>query len=171
MKKIILILLNLIFCKVVFSALSVKIYEPIRFSHINTTMIGEEAVAEGTLEIVSNNLDEDFQKKLKFRFPNNNLMTNRKRWLKVKRVEMDNSKKELIVTSEKMHVKFYAVIDRKELNSFTIPGEILEGEYIGIVPMIIEEYGKPVDVIDGEELGNSANSDAILPPKEEVKYD
>ncbi|MGL4866009.1 hypothetical protein [Cetobacterium sp.] len=152
MRRVILILLNLILFKVGFSALSIKIYEPIRFSHINTTMIGEEAVAEGTLEITSNNLDEDFQKKLKFRFPNNNLMTNRKRWLKVRRVEMDNSKKELVITSEKMHVKFYAVIDRKELNSFTTPGEILEGEYIGIIPMVIEEYGKPIDIIGGNEL-------------------
>lgn len=164
MKKIALIFLNLILSTASFSALSVKIYEPIRFSHINTTAIGEEAVAEGTLEITSSNLEEDFEKKLKFRFPNNNLMTNRKRWLKINRVEMDNPKKELIVTGEKMHVKFYAVISRRELNSFTTPGEVLEGEYVGVIPMIIEEYGKPVVTSENESENNLGNAGSLAKP-------
>ena len=67
------------------------------------------------------------------------------------------------MTRDKKIVKIYAVIERKKLNSQFIDGEDLQGEYIGYVPIIVEQYGKPVNSIEIPE-----NEPVILPSTPEI---
>lgn len=144
MKKITLIMVFIILANFSYGEIKVKIHEPIRFKNINTRAIGDLIVGEGSIEISTNNLDEDFNKKLIFKFPETGLMTNKKHWLKIEKYMMDNSDKEFKITKKKKLVKIYALLRRKTLNDKTMDASLLEGEYIGSVPIIIEQYGNPI---------------------------
>lgn len=147
MKKILALLFMLTIYSFSFSEIKIKIFEPIRFKDINTRAFGDLIVGEGTIEISTDKLEDDFNKKLIFRFPETGLMTNKKRWLKIEKYMMEDSDKEFKITQEKKHVKIYALLRRSTLNDKGIDTEKLEGEYIGAVPIIIEQYAKPVKKI------------------------
>lgn len=143
MKKRLLILLILIYIKS-YSEITLKIHEPIRFKNINTKAVGDIIVGEGSIEIISNNLEIDGNKKFIFKFPKKGLMTNKKRWIKIEKYVMEDSDKEFKMIREKKLVKIFAIIERAKLNDQGIRAEDLEGEYIGYIPIIVEQYGKPV---------------------------
>lgn len=128
-----------------YGEIKIKIHEPIRFKNVNTRAVGDLIVGEGSLEIVTDKLEEDFNKKLILKFPETGLMTNKKRWLKIEKYMMENSEKEFKITQKKKIVKIYALLRRKTLNDKMIDAELLEGEYVGRVPIIIEQYGKPIE--------------------------
>ncbi len=130
-----------------FSEIDIKIYKPIRFQEVNTNgIIDDYIVGEGTLEI-STDTEEDFGKKLIFNFPETGLMTNRKRWLKIDKYTMEESEKEYVVQYKKKLIKFYAFVKKKNVLEMGLNTDIIEGEYVGYVPLIVGEYGK----IIGEE--------------------
>ncbi|MDX8335201.1 hypothetical protein [Candidatus Cetobacterium colombiensis] len=141
MKKTILIFLLASIGNVTFSEIKVKIVEPMRFTNINTTHLDKDKVlGKGIIEVFTDNKEEDIGKKIMFEFPEYNLMTNRRKWLKVEKLGMESSKKEMIVTKEREHIPFYAVLDRKNIND----GEVIdvEGEYVGYIPIVVSQYVK-----------------------------
>lgn len=126
-----------------YSELILKIHEPIRFENINTKAIGDVIVGQGSIQIISDNLEVDKNKKFIFKFPKKGLITNKKRWLTIDKYIMEDNDKNFKVTQEKKIVKIYAYINRHKLNDKIIKAEDLEGEYIGYVPIIVEQYGLP----------------------------
>lgn len=150
MKKIILLGL-FILGTLSYGEIKIKIHEPIRFKNVNTRAVGDLIVGEGSLEISTDKLEEDFNKKLIFKFPETGLMTNKKRWLKIEKYVMDNSDKEFKITKKRKLVKIYALLRRKTLNDKMIDASILEGEYVGRVPIIVEQYGKPIGKVEETE--------------------
>ncbi len=128
-----------------YSEISLKIHEPIRFENINTKAVGDVVIGQGSIEVFSDNLEVDQNKKFVFKFPKKGLITNKKRWVKIDKYIMEDSEKTFKVTSEKKIVKIYAVIERRKLNDQLINAEDLEGEYIGYVPIIVEQYGQPLN--------------------------
>lgn len=123
-----------------FAKVEIKILEPLRFEYFNTRMLQAEKIAGyGTLEITAKK--EDFGKKLVFDFPKSGLMTNRKKWVKVEEYGMELPNKELLVTQETEHVKFYALLDKKDIDKGE-DASIIEGEYIGYVPIIVSQYSQ-----------------------------
>ena len=145
MKKL-LLLMMIVMSVQSFSEITLKIHEPIRFSNINTKMIGDLIIGEGVIEITSNNLEVDRNKKFIFKFPKKGLKTNKKRWIEISEYLMEDSDKTFRVTREKKLVKIYAQIERRRLNDQLIKAEDLEGEYIGYVPIIVEQYGQPIKI-------------------------
>lgn len=143
MKKIILLTFYIFIFNLTYSEIKIKIHEPIRFKNVNTRAVGNLIVGEGILEISTDNLEADLNKKLIFKFPETGLMTNKKRWLKIDKYIMEDSDKQFKITQEKRLVKIYAFINRRKLNDKMIDAKILEGEYVGMVPINIEQYGKP----------------------------
>ena len=141
MKKLILIVFIFSIRGLTFSEIKVKIAEPMRFKNINTTHMDKDKVlGKGVIEVFTDNKEEDLGKKIVFEFPEYNLMTNRRKWLKVEKLGMESSRKEIILTKEREQFDFYAVLDRKDIAK----GEVIdiEGEYIGYIPIIIAQYKK-----------------------------
>lgn len=136
--------------KISYSEIKIRIYEPIRFKNINTRGVGELIVGGGSLEITSDNLEEDLNKKLVFKFPEKGALTNKKRWLKIEKYDMGKNEKKILITAKKRVVKVYAVIKREELKGVGLDAESIEGEYIGAVPIFIEQYSKGTQI--GEEV-------------------
>lgn len=145
MKKLVFLIMIIVSVQS-FSEITLKIHEPIRFSNINTKMIGDIITGEGVIEIISDNLEVDRNKKFIFKFPKKGLMTNKKRWIEISEYLMEDSDKVFRVTREKKLVKIYAQIERRRLNDQLIKAEDLEGEYIGYVPIIVEQYGQPIKI-------------------------
>lgn len=145
MKKIVLMMicLNL----TIFAEVRVRIHEPIRFKNINTKAYGEVAVGQGSIEVYSTAIEEDLGKMVKIKFPQQGLMTNQKRWLKVERYKIAKDDEKFVIDREKRIVNFYAFIRRRELNKNDLDGTRVEGEYLGYAPILIEQYGKPLNPV------------------------
>lgn len=150
MKKILLLSFFLI-GSLAYAELRLRIHEPIRFENVNTRAVGDIVIGQGSIEIFSDDLENDRNKKFIFKFPKKGLMTNKKRWVEIDKYIMEDADKEFKMTRDKKIVKIYAVIERKKLNSQFIDGEDLQGEYIGYVPIIVEQYGKPSEKLDSPE--------------------
>lgn len=139
-KKFLLYLLTL--SSLTFSEIKVRIAEPMRFGDINTTHVGKtKALGKGVIEVYTDNKEEDIGKKIVFEFPEYNLVTNRKNWVKVEKLAMETKDKEIIVTKEREQFNLYAVLERKDINSGK-DADIIEGEYIGYIPIIVSQYRK-----------------------------
>ena len=123
-----------------FAKVEIKIVEPLRFQYLNTRQLTNDKLeAKGVIEISADK--EDFGKKITFDFPKSGLMTNRKKWVKIEKYELELPEKEMIVTQETEHINFFAIIDRRDLTKGE-KAEITEGIYTGYVPIIISEYSQ-----------------------------
>lgn len=159
MKKILLFLI--LIGNISLAEIRLKIHEPIRFENVNTKAVGDIVVGEGSIEVFSDDLENDRNKKFIFKFPKKGLMTNKKRWVQIDKYIMEDSDKEFKMTRDKKIVKIYAVIERRKLNDQFIDGEDLQGEYVGYVPIIVEQYGKPINTVEIPE--NSEDKPTVLP--------
>lgn len=144
MKRLILLLMLTIssFC---FAQINIKIFEPIRFNDVLTNTISkEEVVGEGIIEIYSDDLEEDLGKKLKFYFPKKGLMTNRKKWVKIKEYKLEKRSDDFIVTKEREQIKIIAILNKRDIDNGE-EAEIIQGEYIGYIPIIVSQYSKIIE--------------------------
>ena len=162
-KNIVLIVFMAIF-SISFSEIKVKIVEPLRFRDINHTEVGpNQVVAVSHVEIYTTDKEKDLGKRITFKFPNFINLTNRKKWVKVERVGMDRKQNEIILENERELVKFYAVLDRRELDKGESI-EIIEGEYVGQLSIVMGVYSlvnvnaKPIEPAPEDE-----NRPQILP--------
>lgn len=140
MKKCLLLFFLTILSTSIFAKVEIKILEPLRYEYFNTRMLqAEEIAGYGILEITAKK--EDFGKKLVFSFPKSGLMTNMKKWIKIQEYGMELPNKELIITQETEHVKFYALLNKRDIDNGE-DAKIIEGEYIGYVPIIVSQYSQ-----------------------------
>ncbi|MGL5189619.1 MAG: hypothetical protein ACRC7S_08190 [Cetobacterium sp.] len=132
----------IIFYTSLFSEIHYKIVSPMKFRKVNTTHLDKDKVlGEATIEIYTDNEAEDLGKMISIKFPEYNLLTNRRRWIKVEKIAMEDKEKEFILTKERVEVKVYGILDRRVLNRGEEVIDI-EGEYIGYLPLIISQYKK-----------------------------
>lgn len=148
--KILRIMLFLIFSTLSLAKIDIKMVEPMIFKPLNTEALGTKVLAKGVIEISTDNKDEDYGKLLKFMFPKVGFLTNRKQWLKVEGFYIEKDKDEHTVSREKEHINFYGIIDRKNIGKWDLPPEVIEGYYVGYVPINIVQYGKLLDSIKAE---------------------
>ena len=167
-KNIALIVFMTIF-SMSFSEIKVKIVEPLRFRDINHTEVGSnQVVAVSHVEIYTTDKEKDLGKRITFKFPNFINLTNRKKWVKVERVGMDRKQNEIILENERELVKFYAILDRRELDRGESI-EVIEGEYVGQLPIIMGVYSlvnvntKPVEPTPVPEEENKPQILPIFP--------
>lgn len=138
LKKIILGISML--SSVALAEVTVKILEPIRFKDLNTISIeADYLVGEGVFEVSTDNPKVDLGKKIVFRFPETGIMTNKKNTITVKKYSLPTKDDSMIISTEREQVKFYALIDRREIGRNKLP-EIVEGEYVGYVPVVFSLY-------------------------------
>ena len=75
-----------------FAKVEIKIVEPLRFQYLNTRQLTNDKLeAKGIIEISADK--EDFGKKITFDFPKSGLMTNRKKWVKIEKYELELQRK------------------------------------------------------------------------------
>ncbi|MGL5725720.1 hypothetical protein [Cetobacterium sp.] len=127
-----------------YGEINIKIHEPMRFENINMTTIGDTVVGKAIVEISTDDLENDYGKKLVFKFPESGLMTNKRRWLKIEKYMMEDSDKNIILENKRRLVNIYAIIDRKTINDGKLDAKILEGEYVGYLPLIVSQYSEIV---------------------------
>lgn len=128
-----------------YSEIKLKIHEPIRFENINTSLSKDVIVGKGSIEIYTDNLEEDYGKKIAIKFPETGLMTNMKRWLKIEKFMVEEKDRNLIIQNERVLVDVYAFLSRKNINDGRMEATFIEGEYTGYLPLIVSEYSKIVN--------------------------
>lgn len=141
MKKIVLFIFFSVGA-ISYSEVNIKIHEPMRFENINMSTISDAVVGKAVVEISTDDLENDYGKKLVFKFPESGLMTNKRRWLKIEKYMMEDSDKNIILENKRRLVNVYAIIDRKTINDGRMDAKILEGEYVGYFPLIVSQYSK-----------------------------
>lgn len=144
------IVLALILSINTFAKIQVKMVEPMVFKKMNSEALGTKVLAKGVLEVSTDNKEEDYGKLLKFFFPEVGFLTNRKHWIKVEGFYIDKNEDEHIISREKERIDFYGVIDRKDIGKWDFPPEIIEGDYVGYIPINISQYGKLSDAFKNE---------------------
>ena len=144
MKKLIL-LLTIVINSFSFAKINIKIFEPIRFNDVITNTINkDEVIGKGILEIYTDDLEMDLGKKLKFYFPKKGLMTNRKKWIKIREYRLEKKSNDFIITKEREQVKIAAILSKKDVDNGE-DAEVIQGEYIGYVPIIVSQYSKIIE--------------------------
>lgn len=133
-----------------YSQVSIKIHEPMRFENINMTTVSDAVVGKAIIEISTDDYENDYGKKLIFKFPESGLMTNKRRWLKIEKYMMEDSDKNIILENKRRLVNIYAIIDRKTINDGKLDAKILEGEYVGYIPLIVSQYSKIIGKKESE---------------------
>ena len=127
-----------------------------RFADVNTSGLYETIVGKAVVEVSTDNLhgdpeiatDGDYGKKIVFKFPNKGLMTNKKRLLEIKEYKMEKADQELVIENEKRLVTIYAIIDRKSINNGLVDATLIEGEYVGRIPVVAVQYSRPLRKVD-----------------------
>lgn len=130
-----------------FAEMKVKIHEPIRFRNINTKAYGELVVGQGALEVYSTDFESDIGKKIKIKLPEEGVMSNGKRNMKIEKFKMLKADEEFVIDREKRIVNIYAFTRRSELNKGDIDASEIEGEYAGSIPIVVEQYGQPLNPV------------------------
>lgn len=126
-----------------FAQVTVSIYSPLRFKDVNSqSLLNDYIVGEGTIQISSDNEEEDIGKLLLFNFPEAGIMTNKKRGLKIYKYEIENNNKEFEIKNSNQLVKFYGYVKRRDINNNGIADDTIDGEYVGCLPVIISQYSK-----------------------------
>lgn len=144
MKKIFTLILMFIITIFSYSEIKISIYEHMKFNDINTTNLKDNIIGVGTLQIQAD--EEDFGKELEFVFIKKGMMTNRQNVIPVenftidKRELDDKRNNKMIIDSKTKLVKFYAVLDRRKISRKRMNDEIIEGEYVGAMPIMISIY-------------------------------
>lgn len=141
-RKIIIILSMILSSVIMYGEVTVSIHEPIRFKEYNIRSISSsKLIGKGTLEIYTDNEMEDFGKKIIFKFPETGVMTNKKKLIKVDKYSLEDKTNEMIISKKRELVDFYAVVDKSQFKDYD-KAEILDGEYVGRVPIILSLYKK-----------------------------
>lgn len=144
MKKLYILVLMLVVTIFSYSEIKISIYEHMKFNDINTTDLKDNIIGIGTLQIQAD--EEDFGKELEFVFVKKGMMTNRQNVIPVENFsidkrELDDKKNnKIIIDSKTRLIKFYAVLDRRKISRKRMRDEMIEGEYVGAMPIMVSIY-------------------------------
>lgn len=144
MKKIFILILMFVITILSYSEIKISIYEHMKFNDINTTDLKDSIVGVGTLQIQAD--EEDFGKELEFIYVKKGMMTNRQNIIPIdnftidKRELDDKRNNKMIIDRKTKLVKFYAVLDRRKISRKRMNDEIIEGKYVGAMPIMVSIY-------------------------------
>lgn len=142
--KLKLLIIFLIFTVVSYSKIEVRIFEHMKFNEINSTDLKEAVVGKGILQIEAE--EEDFGKIIEFTFVEKGIMTNGRNPIQVEKFNLADKKDEkIIIDSKSKQVEFYAVIDKRKISRKQLEASMLEGKYIGAMPIMVKIYAPEKD--------------------------
>lgn len=143
MKLLKLLILFLIINIVSFSEIEVKIFKHLTFKEINSTDMRESVVGKGILQIEAE--EEDYGKIVEFVFVEKGVMTNGKTPIQVEKFNLcDKDDERIVIDRKTKQVEFYAVVDKRKIGKRAIDANILEGKYIGVMPIAVNIYAPEI---------------------------
>lgn len=122
-----------------YSEIEVKVFKHLTFKEINSTDMREAVVGKGVLQIEAEK--EDYGKIIEFVFVEKGVMTNGKTPIQVEKFGLSNKDDEKITIDRKTRqVEFYAVVDKRKIGKKIVDANLLEGKYVGVMPIMINIY-------------------------------
>ncbi len=141
MKKLFLLITSMILFSVnSFAEIKTKVYKNITFENINTKSNSRQLVGTGILEITCE--EEEIGSIIRLDFLKKGYITNRKNWIEIKKFHIEDKDKIFILNSKVKHIKFYGIIDMKDIGKNIIDGDLIEGKYVGATPILLSIYEK-----------------------------
>lgn len=123
-----------------YAEIKVSVYEHMKFKQINSLNTTKNIVGIGTLEILAD--EEDFGKVISINFYKDGYMTNKKHWIKVENLQVENNDKKFVIDRKSKKIKFYGQIDSRKLGGAAKDLSIIEGKYVGATPIILNIYSR-----------------------------
>ena len=68
-------------------------------------------------------------------------MTNRKKWIKIDEYRLETLNNDFIITKKIEQIKIFAILNKRDIDNGE-EADVIEGDYIGYVPIIISQYSK-----------------------------
>lgn len=144
MKRLVTLLL-LIFNRLSYSEIKIRV-KPLEFHEIRAQNSGlYSATARGIIIITTDNLDEDIGKLIKFKTPEQLVLSNGKNFIKSENINFENKKDEIIIEKENEKLIYFVILDKKEFSQGKNQNEI-EGDYLGTLPLNYSIYSKEEEI-------------------------
>lgn len=138
--QIIVIFLFIFLSSAVFGQIKAGIHEHMKFRQLNTRSIGQNVVGEGVIEITAE--EEDFGKIIEITFVKNGVLTNGKNAVQVENFSVEERFEKFEIKNKTTLIKCFATIDKRKISRKKIDSIMLEGEYKGVMPLMIAVYEK-----------------------------
>lgn len=156
MKKTVMFVLFLVLTTFSFSEVKVSVFENMRFENMNSRNLKRSIVGKGILEIQAD--EEDFGKIIELTFVEKSLMTNGKNAVLIRKITVDDKYKKFVLNSKITHIEFTAVLNQRRIKQENKDAEIVEGDYVGGIPIMISIY-------KGDSSAGSSSSENIVGDK------
>lgn len=156
MKKTVMFVLFLVLTTFSFSEVKVSVFENMRFENMNSRNLKRSIVGKGILEIQAD--EEDFGKIIELTFVEKSLMTNGKNAVLIRKITIDDKYKKFVLNSKITHIEFTAVLNQRRIKQENKDAEIVEGDYVGGIPIMISIY-------KGDSSAGSSSSENIVGDK------
>ncbi len=140
MKKIILTMLFLFLTAISYAEVKISVFENMKFENMNSTNLRRSIVGKGTLEIQAD--EEDFGKIIELTFVDKSIMTNGRNAVLIRKINIEEKYKKFVLNSKITHIDFTAVLNQKRIKKENKSADIIEGEYVGGIPIMISIYEK-----------------------------
>lgn len=122
-----------------YSEIEVKVFKDLTFQEINSTDMREAVVGKGVLQIEAEK--EDYGKVIEFVFVEKGVMTNGKTPIQVEKFGLfDKDDEKITIDRKTRQVEFYAVVDKRKIGKKMVDAKLLEGKYVGVMPIMINIY-------------------------------
>lgn len=143
MKLLKLVAIFLIMSVASYSKIEVKVFKHLTFQEINSTDMREAVIGKGVLQIEAE--EEDYGKVVEFVFVEKGVMTNGKTPIQVEKFNLaDEKDKKIVIDRKTKQVEFYAVVDKRKIGRRAIDAKILEGKYVGVMPIAVNIYAPEI---------------------------
>lgn len=140
MKKGIIILIWFVISIISYGEIKVSVHEHMKFKEINTRSIGQNIVGEGKIEIQAD--EEDIGKIIELTFLKKGMMTNRRNIIPVENFSVEEEYEKFELKGKTTIIKFYGTIDKRKIAKRRIAPEMIEGQYLGGMPIMVSVYEK-----------------------------
>lgn len=138
MRKSILTIIFLLITTFSYSEIKVSVFENMKFENMNTKNMRNSIVGRGVLEIQAD--EEDFGKIIELTFVEKSLMTNGKNPVMIRKIEVEDKYKKFVLNSKITHIEFTAVLNQRRIKAESKPADVVEGKYVGGIPIMISVY-------------------------------
>lgn len=151
MKKTFMFILFLLLTTFSFSEVKVSVFENMKFEKMNSRNLRTSIVGKGILEIQAD--EEDFGKVIELTFVDKSLMTNGKNAVLIRKITVDDKYKKFVLNSKITHIEFTAVLNQRRIKQENKDADIVEGEYVGGIPIMISIYDGKNEVKVNNKVG------------------
>lgn len=154
MKKMMVFVLFLVFSMLSYSEIEVSVFENMKFENMNSRNLRRSIVGKGVLQIQAD--EEDFGKIIELTFVEKSIMTNGKNPVMIRKITVEDKYKKFVLNSKITHIEFTAVLNQRRIMKENKPAEIVEGDYVGGIPIMVSVYKG-----ENSSLGNISGNKAV----------